>query len=81
LLPVQERRAVEQARLLVATALDEDGNSHERQLAYRRAMRLIEHIIDMPKEAIAEVAQHTRLSLPATAGTQTTTIDETRGQR
>ncbi|MER0476946.1 hypothetical protein ABR737_01005 [Streptomyces sp. Edi2] len=70
LLPRHERRAVEQARLLLATALDEDGNSHERQLAYHRAMRLIGHIIDVPKEAVAVLSERACLSLPTGPSTQ-----------
>ncbi|MFK0047896.1 TcpD family membrane protein [Streptomyces sp. NPDC090741] len=78
LLPVPEQRAVQQARLLLATALDEHGNSHERQLAYRRAMQLIEGIIDVPREAAAELACITRLSLPPQESPQTVTLTKTK---
>ncbi|MFD7554199.1 TcpD family membrane protein [Streptomyces sp. NPDC059835] len=78
LLPVLEQRAVQQARLLLATALDENGNSHERQLAYRRAMQLIEGIIDVPREAAAELDCITRLSLPPHESPQTVTLTKTK---
>lgn len=81
LLPAPERRAVQQARLLLTTALDEGGNSHERQLAYRHAMRLIEDIIDVPKEAVAELADTTRLSLPPRETPQTVTLTKTKDHR
>ncbi|WP_217223152.1 hypothetical protein [Streptomyces anulatus] len=58
-----ERRAVEQARHLLTTALDDAGNVHERHAAYRKAIKLMGTIIDIPHEAVAAVEAATRRAL------------------
>ncbi|WP_327391473.1 hypothetical protein OG728_39040 (plasmid) [Streptomyces microflavus] len=55
-----ERRAVQQARHLLTTALDDAGNTHERHAAYQKAIKLIGTIIDIPHEAVAAVEASTR---------------------
>ncbi|MFF8786829.1 hypothetical protein [Streptomyces sp. NPDC015125] len=71
LLPPNERRAVQQARRLLTTALGISGNAHERHLAYRRAMRLIEPIVDVPSAAVAALTAGALPSLPPAPCTRT----------
>ncbi|MFJ1662344.1 hypothetical protein [Streptomyces anthocyanicus] len=59
-----ERRAVQQARHLLTTALDDAGNTHERHAAYLKAINLIGTIITVPHEAVAAVEAATRRALP-----------------
>ncbi|MET8605699.1 hypothetical protein ABZV92_19370 [Streptomyces rubiginosohelvolus] len=59
-----ERRAVQQARHLLTTALDDGGNTHERHAAYRKAIKLIGTIITVPHEAVAAVEAAWRRALP-----------------
>lgn len=61
-----EQRIVQQARHLLATALDTAGNAHERHIAYQKAIKLISNIIDIPRGASAAVEAATRHALPAT---------------
>ncbi|MFJ3182467.1 hypothetical protein ACIPJN_29325 [Streptomyces sp. NPDC086796] len=58
-----EQRAVQQARHLLTTALDEAGNTHERHAAYQKAIKLISTIIDVPREAAAAIEASTRRAL------------------
>ena len=46
-------------------ALADGGNPAERQAAYRLAMRLIERVINVPRQAIAAVEADQRLALTA----------------
>lgn len=59
-----ERRAVQQARHLLITALDDAGTTHERHAAYLKAIQLISTIITVPNEAVAAVEAASRLALP-----------------
>ncbi|MFI1189300.1 hypothetical protein [Streptomyces californicus] len=59
-----ERRAVQQARHLLTTALDDAGNTHERHTAYLKAIKLISTILTVPHEAVAAVEAASRLALP-----------------
>ncbi|GLF98199.1 hypothetical protein [Streptomyces yaizuensis] len=80
-LPSAEQRAVGPARLPLATAFDEGGDQNERRHAHHRAMRLIEHIADVPEEAAGELTGTTRLSPPPQVGTRTTTLKKTKKTR
>lgn len=62
-LPAAERRYIEQAKAALAIALDERGYAPQRQLALRRALRLIESVIPVPQEAIAALETSTRPAL------------------
>ncbi|MFB8401293.1 hypothetical protein [Streptomyces sp. NPDC055912] len=64
-LPEAERRNIEQAKAALAIALDAQGHAPERQLALRRALRLIESVIPVPGEAITALEASTRLALDA----------------
>lgn len=58
-----EQRAVQQARHLLTTALDDAGNTYERHAAYQKAVRLISTIIDVPHEAATAIEASTRRAL------------------
>ncbi|GHH54786.1 hypothetical protein [Streptomyces candidus] len=62
-LPPAERRAAEQARKLLATALDTGGSDHERRSAYARARDLLDGILVVPAQAVAALESTHRLAL------------------
>ncbi|WP_157856111.1 hypothetical protein [Actinacidiphila yeochonensis] len=59
-----EQRAIQQARALLATALDNAGNTHERHAAYQKAIKIINNIIEIPHEAATAIETATRYALP-----------------
>ncbi|RPK32418.1 hypothetical protein EES39_38690 [Streptomyces sp. ADI92-24] len=63
-LPPTERRAAEQARKLLATALDTGtGSDHERRSAYAKARDLLDGILVVPPQAVAALEDTHRLAL------------------
>ncbi|MFH8642065.1 DUF2786 domain-containing protein [Streptomyces goshikiensis] len=63
-LPPAERSAAEQARKLLATALDTgSGSEHERRAAYAKAGRLLDGILVVPPQAVAALEDSHRLAL------------------
>lgn len=63
-LPRVERRAAEQARKLLATALDTgSGSEHERRSAYAKARDLLDGILVVPPQAVAALEGNHRLAL------------------
>ncbi|MGW3308350.1 DUF2786 domain-containing protein [Streptomyces sp. NPDC001073] len=63
-LPPAERRAAEQARKLLATALDTGtGSEHERRSAYAKARSLLDGILVLPPKAIEALEATHRLAL------------------
>ncbi|MGW0844199.1 DUF2786 domain-containing protein [Streptomyces sp. NPDC002787] len=63
-----ERRTVEQARKLLATALDSSGSEHERRSAYAKARDLLDGVLVVPPKAIEVLENKHRLALaPKTA--------------
>ncbi|MFE3609767.1 hypothetical protein [Streptomyces goshikiensis] len=63
-LPPAERSAAEQARKLLATALDTgSGGEHERRAAYAKARRLLDGILVVPPQAVAALEDGHRLAL------------------
>jgi len=67
-IPGPERSKVTRAVDALHLALADGGNPAERQAAYRLAMRLIERVINVPRQAIAAIEADQRLAL--TAGTR-----------
>ncbi|MET8676091.1 hypothetical protein ABZW18_00405 [Streptomyces sp. NPDC004647] len=63
-LPAAERKAIDQARKLLATALDTGGASDERRAAYAKARRLLEGVLTIPPQASEALDSRHRLSLP-----------------
>lgn len=63
-LPRTERRAAEQARKLLTTALDMgSGSEHERRSAYAKARDLLDGILVVPPQAVATLENNHRLVL------------------
>ncbi|MFJ4342997.1 DUF2786 domain-containing protein [Streptomyces sp. NPDC088915] len=63
-LPPAERSAAEQARKLLATALDTgSGSEHERRSAYAKARKLLDGILVVPPQAVAALEDSHRLAL------------------
>lgn len=63
-LPPAERRTVEQARKLLATALDTaSGSEHERRSAYAKARSLLDGVLVVPPKAIEALETTHRLAL------------------
>ncbi|WP_281912422.1 hypothetical protein [Streptomyces olivaceus] len=63
-LPPAERSAAEQARKLLATALDTgSGNEHERRSMYAKARKLLDGILVVPPQAVAALEDSHRLAL------------------
>ncbi|WP_331720849.1 hypothetical protein OG306_40410 (plasmid) [Streptomyces sp. NBC_01241] len=63
-LPPIERSAAEQARKLLATALDNgSGSEHERRSAYAKARKLLDGILVVPPQAVAALENSHRLAL------------------
>ncbi|MEV4042811.1 DUF2786 domain-containing protein [Streptomyces sp. NPDC049744] len=63
-LPPAERSAAEQARKLLATALDSgSGSEHERRSAYAKARKLLDGILIVPPQAVAVLEDSHRLAL------------------
>lgn len=59
-----ERSAAEQARKLLATALDNgSGSEHERRSAYAKARKLLDGILVVPPQAVAALENSHRLAL------------------
>lgn len=53
----KERASIEQAIQLLKTARDESATPEERQLAYERAMKNIEHLVTLPEETKKELEE------------------------
>jgi hypothetical protein len=64
-IPAPERSKVTRAVDALHLALADGGNPAERQAAYRVAMRLIERVINVPRQAIAAIEADQRLALTA----------------
>ncbi|MGA5643328.1 hypothetical protein ACPCTN_31880 [Streptomyces cinereoruber] len=62
-LPRAERRAAEQARKLLTTALNSSGSEHERRSAYAKARDLLDGILVVPPQAVATLENSYRLAL------------------
>ncbi|WP_237498197.1 MULTISPECIES: DUF2786 domain-containing protein [unclassified Streptomyces] len=62
-LPRVERRAAEQARKLLAMALNSSCGEHERRSAYAKARDLLDGILVVPPQAVATMEDKHRLAL------------------
>ncbi|MFJ6616198.1 hypothetical protein ACIQOW_01275 [Kitasatospora sp. NPDC091335] len=59
-MPERERAAVAQAQRLLRTVLGDGASDAERQTAYRRAVRLLDGIVVVPREATAAIEGRAR---------------------
>ncbi|MEU2395057.1 hypothetical protein [Streptomyces sp. NPDC007369] len=62
-LPATERAAVGKARNLLELALDGSGGDHERHAAYAKARALLDGVLTIPRQAVAELETRNRLTL------------------
>ncbi|GCB87999.1 hypothetical protein [Streptomyces noursei] len=64
-LPARERKAIEQARKLLTSALADGGTEHERRRVYEHARRLLEEAttVTIPRQAATALEAAARPSL------------------
>lgn len=60
-----EQKKLSRAKDMLALALDDAGTSHERQIAYRGAMKILSGLIDVPVMTLAAIENKTKLELVA----------------